>query len=121
MRKSVFLGLILLLGGAIGLRAQSLQNTNWKLYIDELHDTITLHVAKDSSFVTVGGNVVVRSSFKTSKDTITMKDVDGQYACPGDEGVYKYTVENGILTFFLIGDPCENRKNSISGAKWTKQ
>ena len=122
MRKSLMLAVILFVAGTMGLRAQSLKNTNWKLYIDELHDTITLHIQGDSSYVTQGnGNVVVRSVWKTMKDSVTMKDVEGQYACPGDEGVYTYTVKENTLTFFVVGDPCEGRRNSISGAKWMKQ
>ena len=122
MRKSLLLAVILILAGTMGLRAQSLQNTVWKLYIDELHDTITLHIKTDSSYVTEGsGEVVVRSVWRNVKDSVTMKDLDGKYACLGDEGVYTYTVKDNVLTFFLVGDPCEGRRNSISGAKWMKQ
>ena len=83
MRKTLFLSLALSLAGAISLHAQSIKGTNWKLYIDELHDTLTLHIKGDSSFVTDGsGEVVVRSLCKISKDTISLKDIDGKYVCP---------------------------------------
>jgi len=116
------LALIIFITGTMGLRAQSLKNTNWKLYIDELHDTITLHIQTDSSYVTQGSNgtVVVRSVWKTVKDSVTMRDVDGQYACPGEAGVYTYAIKEGTLTFFVVGDPCEGRRNSLNGAKWIK-
>lgn len=111
----------LLLAGAISLHAQSIKGTNWKLYIDELHDTLTFHIKGDSSFVTDGaGEVVVRSICKISKDTITLKDIDGKYVCPDQAGVYTYAFVADTLTMTLVNDPCDNRANSINGARWIR-
>ena len=121
MRKTLFLSFALLLAGAAGLRAQSLKGTNWKLYIDELHDTLTFHIREDSSFVTDGsGEMVVRSVCKISKDTIQLKDIDGKYVCPDQTGVYTYAFIADTLTLTLVNDPCDNRSNSINGARWTR-
>ena|SRR5438445_13369780 len=121
MRKTLFLSIALSLAGAISLHAQSIKGTTWKLYIDELHDTITLHIKGDSSFVTDGsGEVVVRSLCKISKDTITLKDVDGKYVCPDQAGVYTYAFIADTLTMTLVNDPCDNRVNSINGARWIR-
>jgi hypothetical protein len=111
----------LLLSGLFSLHAQSIKGTNWKLYIDELHDTLTLHIKADSSFVTDGsGEVVVRSLCKVSKDTITLKDVDGKYVCPDQAGVYIYAFIADTLTLTLVNDPCDSRSNNINGARWIR-
>lgn len=121
MRKSSLLLVVILLATATGLKAQSLQNTSWKTYFDSIHDTLTLHIGKDSSFVTdSGGEVVVRSLFKAGKDTLSMKDYEGRYACPGDEGIYKVDQNGGTLNFTLVSDPCEGRNGSLNGTKWIK-
>jgi hypothetical protein len=121
MRKILFLSIALLLAGAVSLHAQSIKGTSWKLYIDELHDTLTLHIKADSSFVTDGsGEVVVRSLCKVSKDTITLKDVDGKYVCPDQAGVYTFAFVADTLTLTLINDPCDSRSNNINGARWIR-
>ncbi|MBN8855116.1 MAG: hypothetical protein BGO55_25090 [Sphingobacteriales bacterium 50-39] len=121
MRKTLFLSIALSLAGAISLHAQSIKGTSWKLYIDELHDTLTLHIKGDSSFVTDGsGEVVVRSLCKISKDTISMKDIDGKYVCPDQTGVYIYAFIADTLTMTLVNDPCDNRSNSINGSRWMR-
>jgi hypothetical protein len=121
MRKTLFLSIALSFAAAIGLHAQSIKGTNWKLYIDELRDTLTLHIKGDSSFVTDGsGEVVVRSLCKISKDTITLKDIDGKYVCPDQAGVYTYAFAADTLTMTLVNDPCDNRSNSINGARWIR-
>jgi len=121
MRKTLFLSIALSLAGAISLHAQSIKGTNWKLYIDELHDTLTLHIKGDSSFVTDGsGEVVVRSLCKVSKDTITLKDIDGKYVCPDQAGVYTFAFIADTLTMTLVNDPCDNRSTSINGARWIR-
>jgi len=121
MRKTLFLSIALSLAGAISLHAQSIKGTKWKLYIDELHDTLTLQIKGDSSFVTDGsGEIVVRSLCKVSKDTITLKDIDGKYVCPDQAGVYTYAFVADTLTMTLVNDPCDNRSNSINGARWIR-
>ncbi|HEY4206625.1 MAG TPA: hypothetical protein VGM31_07435 [Puia sp.] len=121
MRKTLFLSMALLLAGAVSLHAQALKGTSWKLYIDELQDTLTLHIKSDTSFVTDGsGAVVVRSICTIDKDTITLKDIDGKYVCAGQPGVYTYAFIADTLTLTMVNDPCDNRVNSINGARWTR-
>lgn len=102
--------------------AQSLSNTNWKIYIGEpLNDSIVLHIKQDSSFVTMSnGDVVVRSLFKVSGDTLTLDDYDGQYACPSMAGKYKFSRAADVLSFTLVDDPCGGRAQSLANAKWRK-
>lgn len=121
MRKLVLLTVVVLMAAATNLNAQSLQNTAWKVYIDQIHDTITLHILKDSSFVTGSdGEVLVRSVCKVGKDTLSMRDYEGKYYCPDGEGVYKVEVSGNELSFFLVNDPCEGRTGSINGTKWIR-
>jgi hypothetical protein len=119
MLKTLFL--FLLLACAAGANAQSLKGTSWKTYIDELHDTLTFHIGTDTSYTTDGsGETVVRALCKITKDTITMRDIEGRYACPDGTGVYTYVFLADGLTLNLITDPCDNRKNAINGLKWIR-
>jgi hypothetical protein len=104
------------------VRAQSLINTNWKAYLaDQVNDTLTLHIRADSSFVTNSmGATVVRSVCKISGDTISLTDVDGEYACPVVTGKYKITIMGDVLGFAMIDDPCEGRAGALPGTKWKK-
>jgi hypothetical protein len=120
MRKTL-LFVVLLLAGAAGLHAQSLKGTSWKLYVDELHDTVTFHVGTDSAYTTDGsGEIVVQSLCKISKDTITLKDIGGKYACPSEAGVYTFAFIADTLTLTLVNDPCDNRSGAINGARWVR-
>jgi hypothetical protein len=102
------------------VRAQSLVNTNWNAYLgDPLNDTMVLHIKSDSSFVTDHtGTVLVRSVCKISGDTISLSDIDGQYACPNMTGKYKVAQASGVLSFILINDPCDDRAGTLSNTKW---
>ena len=113
---------LLLIGMSGGLHAQTLRNTSWKAFIaDPLHDSITIHITTDSSFVTTSdGSVIVKSVFKVSGDTLTLSDYDGQHACPDATGRYKVAVADDMLTFALIDDPCEGRTGALTHAKWRR-
>lgn len=119
MRKILFLSF--LLACTAGVKAQSLKGTSWKVYIDEIHDTLTWHIGTDTCFTTDGnGETVVRALCKISKDTIAMKDIEGKYACPDGTGVYTYLFQADGLTLTMINDPCDNRSNAINGLKWIR-
>jgi hypothetical protein len=119
MRKILFL--FFLLASVAGVKAQSLKGTSWKLYVDELHDTLTFHIGADTSYTTDGsGEIVVRSLCKISKDTLTLHDIDGKYVCPDGTGVYTYVFLADGLTLNMVSDPCDNRSNAINGVKWVR-
>ena len=120
MKLIVYLGLILT-GMSMGARAQSLKNTSWRMFIDQLHDSLTIHIRSDSSFVTTSdGSVVVKSICKLSGDTLTISDYEGQYACPDMKGSYKISVTDDWLAMVLIDDPCEGRVGSLNNSKWRR-
>lgn len=122
MRKLIPLTPFFLIAGAFQyLHAQSVRNTAWKAFLESVRDTVTLHIKTDSSYATNSvGDVLVRSSFKIVKDTLTIRDVDGRYVCPDADGIYKITVDRDNLIFGLINDPCDGRSNAISSIKWIK-
>ena len=122
MKKTILFTVILLLTAAFGLRAQSIGNSDWKTFIgDPLNDTLTFHIRGDSSYVTTSqGDVVVRSHCTISGDTLSLRDYEGQYACPDMEGKYKFMINGQVLVLTLIDDPCEGRMHSIDGIKWAK-
>ncbi|HUB62418.1 MAG TPA: hypothetical protein VL978_17010 [Puia sp.] len=101
----------------------SLKNTNWKLFVPDLNDTITLHIKADSSYVTTtAGDSVVRSVCKVSADTLSFTDYDGQYACPNQTGKYLINLSDdaNTLTLTLIDDPCDGRAGAINKIKWSR-
>ncbi len=120
MKKLIVLALFCM-GNFARLDAQSIANTNWKGYFaNPLKDTITWNIKTDSSFVTnSSGEVVVRSKITLTKDTLTISDVDGVYACQAMDGIYKSAISNNNLVLTLVADPCEGRSAVVS-VKWIK-
>ena len=107
--------------GANELRAQSLHHTNWKFYVESLHDTLTMHIGADTSFSTSSsGEIIVRSLFTIVSDTIKIRDIDGEYPCMDGEGVYKYVVSGDYLSFLLVADPCSNRSEALKDTRFRK-
>lgn len=122
--KHLLVALLFFLAMALLSRAdaQSLVNTNWKAYIGEpVNDTLVLHIKADSSFVTDrSGAAVVRSVCKIKGDTLSLDDVDGQFACPSMVGRYKVAQTGEQLVFTLIDDPCDGRAGALPATKWMK-
>ncbi len=126
MKKALVL-VAFLTGALISAHAQSqlpsLKNTNWKLFVPDLNDSITLHIKTDSSYVTTtAGDPVVRSVCKVLADTLCFTDYDGQYACPNQTGKYKISLSDDAnsMTLTLIEDPCDGRANAINKLKWIR-
>jgi hypothetical protein len=122
MRKTTLVLLFFFLcTGVSRLSAQSLQNTAWKFYVESLHDTLTMHIGVDTSFSTSSsGELIVRSHYQVVKDTIKIKDVDGEYPCMDGEGVYRYTMDGDYMTFHLVSDPCGNRSDALRDVRFLK-
>jgi hypothetical protein len=121
MKKMILPVLVVLMAGAFRGNAQSLHNTAWKMYVSSLNDTLTLHIGNDSSYVTTGtGDVVVRSTCRISKDTVTLQDFDGQYICPNQPGVYTFIIKDEKLVLKLVSDDCEGRNAAINGIAWAR-
>jgi hypothetical protein len=122
MRKSTLVLLVFFLcAGSNRLSAQSLENTAWKFYVEALHDTLTMHIGVDTSFSTSSsGDLIVRGTYQVVKDTIKIKDIDGQYPCTDGEGVYRYSLDGDYMTFHLVSDPCENRSEVLKECRFER-
>ena len=121
MKKNVLFLAFFLMSALLHLNAQTIANTAWKgFYGGELNDTITLHFKSDTFFVTgSGGDTLVRSNLKVSKDTIALNDIEGKYMCPAATGIYRFTIKVDNLNFILVNDPCEGR-NAIVDINWAR-
>lgn len=122
MRKTISVLLVCsLFAGVKRLEAQSLQHTNWKFYVEELHDTLTMHIGVDTTYSTSSsGETVVRSLIKVNSDTVRLKDIDGQYPCLDGEGVYRYVIDGDRMSFIQVSDPCDGRSNALRDVKFLK-
>ena len=105
------------------VRAQSINNRNWKAFFaDPINDTLTLHVHSDSSFVTDSkGEVMLRTNCILTGDTLTLSDYgEGEHTCPDAKGKYKISLNGQSFTLSLIDDGCEGRARALDGVKWTE-
>ena len=122
MRKTfVILIVWSLFAGVSRADGQGLQNTKWKFYVEELHDTLTMHIGVDTTYSTSStGDMIVRSFIKTAGDTVRLRDIDGQYPCMDGEGVYRYVIDGDKMSFLQVTDPCEGRSNALRDVKFFK-
>ena len=126
MRKPfALLFLVFLAAGFIGVRAQtpspSLKNTVWKFYVEPLNDTLTMHIGVDTNYsMSSAGQMIVRSLWKESRDTLRINDIDGAYPCHDGEGVYRWAIDGDTMTWTLLSDPCPDRASSLAGLKFVR-
>ena len=102
-------------------QAQSIDNRNWKAYLEApINDTVTFHIHSDSSFVTnSSGEVVIRVNCTIARDTLTIVNLDGaETGCPDQKGKYKIDLKENGLILTLIDDACEGRAHALHGVKW---
>ena len=122
MKKIILSTAIILFASVLpGLHAQSIDNKNWKGYLDApINDTVTFHIHSDSSFVTKSnGDVAIRIRCTVSGDTLTILNQDAeQHGCPDQKGKYKIDATNDSLILTLIEDECEGRSRALNGVRW---
>ncbi len=71
-----------------------------------------------------GGELEVEGSYSISADQIELTDSHGPWACtkPAEKsGTYRWTYDNGTLTFSDVGDKCKGRSESLTAKSWKKQ
>jgi hypothetical protein len=122
MKKIILLTGIVLFASAFCLHGQSIENKNWKAYLDApINDTVTFHIQSDSSFVTnSNGDVVIRMRCFITGDTLTMVNQDAeQHGCPDQKGKYKLNYKDDSFVLTLIDDACEGRAHALQGVKWS--
>jgi hypothetical protein len=92
----LFIGIVFLVTTLSHLHAQSIDNKNWKAYLDApINDTVTFHIHSDSSFVTnSNGEVVIRIRCMIAGDTLTMVNQDAEeHGCPDQKENIKSIVK----------------------------
>ena len=103
--------------------AQSIDNRNWKAYLEApINDTVTFHVHSDSSFVTnSNGEVVIRLNCTINSDTLTIVNQDGaETGCPDQKGKYKIDLKENSFKLSRIEDACDGRAQAITGVIWSE-
>lgn len=121
MKKIILLTGIALFASAFCLHAQSIDNKNWKAYLEApINDTVVFHIQSDSSFVTnSNGDVVIRMRCFIAGDTLTMVNLDAeQHGCADQKGKYKVNYKDDSFMLTLIDDACEGRAQALQGRKW---
>jgi hypothetical protein len=71
--------------------------------------------------VSADGAVAVKGGYTVTNDQIVLLDKEGQYACEGMPGKYRWKVEDKNLKFEKIEDDCDGRSGALSGQTWVKQ
>lgn len=81
--------------------------------------TITFN-ADGSHVVSMNGDVMVKGSFVISEDKIELTDKEGQFACEGVKGKYKWKAQDKSLKFEKIEDECDGRVGALA-QEWVKK
>jgi len=95
-----FIGLLFFVSTLSHLHAQSINNRNWKAFLDApINDTVTFHIQSDSSFVTnSNGEVVIRVHCMIGGDTLTIVNQDPEEnGCPDLKGKYKIDLQGAAI------------------------
>lgn len=62
-----------------------------------------------------GDSLIAEGTYAISGDTVRLTETLESSACAGDVGVYTFTGEGEDLTLTLVEDPCEGRREDITG------
>ena len=121
MKKFLFTGMILFVSFLAHLHAQSINNKNWKAWLDTpINDSVTLHIQSDSSFVSKSnGDVAIRIRCTVTDDTLTIVNQEPEeHGCPDQKGKYKIDLKDDQLILTVIDDVCEGRSRALNNVKW---
>ncbi|MEZ5042223.1 MAG: hypothetical protein R2828_20160 [Saprospiraceae bacterium] len=98
---------------SFAIQAQSVVG-KWKMTIPTDQGTmdILLDIKADNTYSVDLGNdgaIDVNGKYVIDSDQISITDSDGPASCPGNTGVYKFTVSATDFMMSLVSDPCEGR------------
>ena len=73
--------------------------------------------------VTQGEQVLVDGAFTAQADRITLTDKSGPMACEkGQEtGVYRWKLEQDVMSFIKVDDRCDGRSGDLVAQAWKRQ
>lgn len=115
MKKALFSATLLLTFALSGLAQRAAYVGTWAgegTGPDGQMVKFKMIIAEDSYQLDMGmdGNINVVGKVVAEGDQVSVWDVSGELACPGDQkGVYKFAVDGDTLTFTKVEDPCEGR------------
>ena len=82
----------------------------------------TLSVGADGVHtVSTEGKVVVKGTYVVDKDKISFTDKEGDFACLGQTGTYKWASDGKTLSFTKVEDECEGRAQGLGGQPWARK
>ncbi len=116
-RRALILGVFLLcaVGGTVGFAQTKFPTGAYS----SGEFTITFNVDGGHS-VSTNGEVMVKGTYVITDNVIALTDKEGQFACEGVTGKYKWKVQEKSLTFEKIEDPCDGRAQALSQV-WVKK
>lgn len=66
------------------------------------------------------GNKDIWGAYRISQDWIIMNDVGGDFVFDcGQQGAYKFNIEEGVMSFTLMADQCPSRTQAMS-VEWAR-
>lgn len=71
--------------------------------------------------VSQDGKVVVKGNYVVDKDQITFNDKEGDFACLGQTGKYKWAFDGKNLSFTKVQDECDGRGQGLTAQAWVKK
>jgi hypothetical protein len=122
MKKFVF-GLLVVVAISWQVKqGTSLSNTKWSGSMNVPDPMgVTLEFKKDTFTVFIGEEIVEAMSYKVKGDTLSITKLFGSSPCGEEEGKYKYTIKEDLLTITAIEEACEPRAAAFSPAGYKKE
>jgi hypothetical protein len=68
----------------------------------------------------MNGEVMVKGAYVIKDNVIELTDLEGQFACSGVTGKYKWKAQEKSLSFEKVADECEGRAGALAQT-WTKK
>ena len=107
---------LLLLSFSSFTYSQSLENTEWEVYIEGYYQ-LNFSFSADTFYLSEEGYLIPFSIYTENSDTFNIQDLeyaDGCFDEVGDVwGTYLFKIENDTLSFELIADECETRAETL--------
>ncbi|MFM2361105.1 MAG: hypothetical protein EAZ16_00820 [Sphingobacteriales bacterium] len=102
--------------------SSSLSNTKWSGSMNVPDPMgVVLDFKTDTLTVLIGEEIVESMSYTVSGDTLKIKKLFGSSPCGDEEGKYKYTIKNDLLTIAEVEDACSLRAAAFSPAGYKKE
>ena len=101
-------------------QAQTFENTCWTATSTQYGITVKLHFYPGNIYAYENDNGIPLDTigyYYESNDTITFIDYQGD--CNGDTGIYTFQIQNNVLDFSTVSDPCADRVAQAANLLWS--